>query len=151
MYLQFIRTNVHYSEQAIIGLFSEHTHYLDDADFSYFSDLALDFLDVLYDEKRHVKKYFAVFFYLYAYKKLPLLELCSKLHFVMYTDKILADFFKDKDLVCEIENFLLKKQSVFSVLADDDCVVHEQHDDDVTFSECLDVDDEDSDLSSLLS
>ncbi len=154
MYLNFIQANVHYSEQALVGLFERHLVHLSKNDFSYFEGIALDFLDVLSDERKHVKKYFAVFFYIYVYKNLPLLECCTRLFDAMFSDKVLSDFFKDKELQQEIEFFLLKKKSVFSLLSDDDEIVHEQtFDEQETFSDMInnDNEDDDTDLASLLS
>ncbi|MAC34705.1 MAG: hypothetical protein CME38_14045 [Haliea sp.] len=151
MYLNFIQANVHYSEQALKGLFERHLVHLPKNDFSYFEGLALDFLDVLSDERRHVKKYFAVFFYIYVYKNRPLLECCTKLFDAMFSDKVLADFFKDQVLQQEIEFFLLKKKSIFSLLSEDEIVHEQQFDEQETFSDLInDNEDDDTDLASLL-
>lgn len=150
MYIDFIKNNFHYSEQAIDGLFSEHLSNLSNSSFDDFSELALDFIDIANEHNKPLKKYFSVFFYIYVYKDLSLLAFCAKIHGIIFKDLTLRNYFDDIDLLNEIELFIMRKECVFSILSGE--VVHEQSQSDtISFNDCLDDDDDDDiDLKDLI-
>lgn len=112
---------VAYGEESFNAFFTKHLSEIENVD--EFKELSIDFCEMLPVENR--KQLFVLFFHLYITKSLSLLERSKKLYELQFSEEHIAKWFDVEDVQNQLEMHLKDRQSIFSILSDEE-VVHEQ-------------------------